>query len=159
MSTWLQAVSEQEMEELERDPGLINRLDKPRYVRTHFSASINYFVTGAAYPGPDHHPLWSMLDGGRSVACATLENGAFGLVSPTEAGLMARLVAEVDLADVVARIESADLDDLIGEEELEDLELIDQDEAPTVIVNDLKELTRFYADVAAERLGVVMYTT
>ena len=55
-------------------------------------------------------------------------------------------------------IEEADLDELVEVEELYDLEVVDHDEAPDQIVQEIKDLTAFYTRAAAANHGVAMYT-
>ena len=159
MSTWLQAVTLDEIADLRGRPDSINQLDKPHYYRTHFGPSLNYFVVGSAYPGESDGPLWPMLHGATFVDTPTLENGSFGLITPAQASEIAALLAEVDVAAVAARVADADFDALIDEEEVDDLELITQDEAPDLIADDLASLVAFYAETARAGLGVVSYTT
>jgi hypothetical protein len=159
MSTVLQAVTDDEIEALRREPERVNSLDTEWSYSTHFAASINYFVTGNAYPIEAEHPLWPMLHGEESVACPSLENGEFGIVAPDTAHRVAELLAALDLASVTARIEEADLEDLVEEEELYDLEVIDHDEAPATITGDLRGLVAFYSRVSVEKRGVIGYTT
>ena len=45
------------------------------------------------------------------------------------------------------------------EEELYDLELIEPEEAANTIAGEISRLIAFYDRVAAQRLGVVSYTT
>jgi hypothetical protein len=159
MSTWLQAVTAEEIAELRAQPDTINQLDKPHCYRTHFGPSINYFVLGSAYPGERDGPMWPMLQGATFVDTRTLENGSFGLVSPAQAAELAALLAGVDIAAVAARVAGADFDDLVDEEELYDLELITQEEGPELIAGELESLVEFYTETARTGLGVVSYTT
>jgi hypothetical protein len=159
MSTLLQAVSEHELHGLKRDPDSIRVLAGGQSFTTYFAASINYFLTGNAYPTNQDHALWSMLHGQESVACNSLENGEFGLVAPDRAGQLAQVLTGIDVAGVAARIDAADLDHLADEEELYDLELIEPGEASTTIAADIRNLIVFYEGVAAQRLGVVSYTS
>jgi uncharacterized glyoxalase superfamily protein PhnB len=158
-STWLQLVSNEEIHELGQNPSNINALDKADHYRTHFGASLNYFLTGEAYPSTSDHALWAALDGAESIACATLENAAFAVVSSEQAAKIATGLAAVDLAAVEAAIRLADFDDLLDDQELYDLELITPDEATGIIVAEIQKLTSFYAKAADAGLGVVMYTT
>jgi hypothetical protein len=159
MSTWLQAVTAEEIAELRSRPDGINRLDKPHCYRTHFGPSINYFVLGSAYPGEDDGPLWPMLQGAAFVDTPTLENKSFGLISPTRAGEIAALLAGVDIPAVAARVAAADFDELVDDEELYDLELITEEEGPDLIAGELAALVEFYAETARAGLGVAGYTT
>ena len=68
-------------------------------------------------------------------------------------------LGQLDLAEIRARIEAADLDALIEDEELDDLELLDPDQAPAVIRAGLGGLIAFYAGVAQQGLGLVIRTT
>jgi hypothetical protein len=158
MSSWLQAVTDEEIAGLRSDPSSINGLDKPLYYRTHFFDSISYFVTGEVNPS-GNHPLGAILQGEESVACATLENGWFHLLSPRAADQLVQRLADLDLDRVRDDIAHADLDDLIDEEEVYDLELLGEGEAPGTIVEELEGMIAFYTRVAAEKLGVVIYTT
>lgn len=158
-STWLQPVSSAEIHDLRKNPSSINELDKADDYRTHFGASLNYFLTGEAYPSTTDHALWAALDGAESIACPTLENKAFAVVSSERAAEIAARLAAIDLAVIEAEVRQADFDELLDEQELYDLELITPDEAPGIIVAAIKELTAFYAKAADARFGVVMYTT
>jgi len=156
MSTVLQAVTEQQIQALRREPDRVAALDEDRSFSTAFAASINHFLAGDAYPTAADHPLWPMLQGEESVACGSLENGEFGLVSPRVARRVADLLAAVDVAAVAERVGAADLG---HDAELYDLELIDEAQAPAVIAAELRDLVAFYARVSSEGLGVVSYTT
>lgn len=160
MATWLQGVTDAEIDTLIGDPDAIRRLDNPIDHRTHFGTAINWFLVGNAYPGPDDHPdLWPMLDGANSVACRSLENGAFGVVRPARVPTIAALLAAVDLDDLKKRVAAADFSELVDEEELYDLELVAQDEAPALLQAEVEGLAAFYAAVSKAGLGVVMFTT
>jgi hypothetical protein len=159
MSTLLQAVPQRELDALRRDPDRVAHLDTELSYATHFAASINYFLTGNAYPTDEDHALWPMLHGAESVACQSLENGQFGVVPPDRAHELAHLLTGVDVAGVAASIEDADLEDLVATEELYDVESVDHEEAPVTIAGEIRNLVAFYGRVAAERLGVVSYTT
>lgn len=158
-ATWLQAVSGEEIHALRQDPTSINRLDKPVHYRTHYFAALNYFLTGQAWPGPEDHELWPVVSGADSIACSTLENGAFSVVSPDQATELAARLATVDVAAVETAVRQADFEELVDEHEIYELELITPDEGPEIIVAELARLTAFYAETADSKLGVVMYTT
>jgi len=158
-ATWLQLVSGEEIQELRRNPSGVNHLDKPDCYRTHFGATLNYFLTGKSYPSPEHHELAPMLFGAESVACATLENGYFGVVSSDVAARIAARLATVDLTGVETAVGHADFDDLMDEYELYELELVTPEEAAGVIVAELEALVDFYAEAQKSGLGVVTYTT
>lgn len=156
-ATYLQAVSQEELDELCEEPTSINQLDKPDSVTTYFAPSINYFVTGSAYP--TDHDLAPMLMGEDSVDCSTLENGSFDFVTPDTVRAIAELLADVDLGDVRAKVEKADLEELVDEEELYDLEVLDSADAPETIAAELGKLQAFYEQAAEAGMAVVMYTT
>lgn len=160
MAANLHAVSETRIEELRRDSESVARLPDEPVTPTFFYhyPSINYFLTGDAYPAADDHKLASLLFGKETIDCPSLENGNFGIVSPKLVEKLARRLAEVDLKKVKARIKDADLEDLADEEELDDLDDVEPDEAADEIADEIKELTAFYAEAAAAGLGVVMYT-
>ncbi|WP_433683540.1 DUF1877 family protein [Nocardia sp. CA-119907] len=158
-ATWLQAVSGEEIHALRQDPISINRLDKPVHYRTHYFAALNYFLTGQAWPGPEDHELWPVISGAESIACSTLENGAFSVVSPDQATELAALLATVDVMAVETAIRQADFEELVDEHEIYELELITPDEGPEIIVAELDRLTAFYAETADAELGVAMYIT
>ncbi|MEV0339294.1 DUF1877 family protein [Nocardia sp. NPDC050713] len=158
-ATWLQAVSSDEIHALRQDPTSINRLDKPGHYRTHYAAALNYFLTGEAWPGPEDHELWSVVGGADSIACSTLENGAFSVVSPDQATALAARLATVDVLAVETAVRRADFDELVDEHQIYELELITPEEGPGIIVAELEGLTAFYAKTAESKLGVVMYTT
>jgi len=68
--TVLQAVDDAQITELRREPGGILQLSaKPSYV-TSFGPSVNYFLTGSAYP--DGHPLAVVLEGAERSTAADL---------------------------------------------------------------------------------------
>ncbi|MFI2433049.1 DUF1877 family protein [Streptomyces sp. NPDC018693] len=158
-STWLQLVSGEEIRHLKENPGSIDDLDKAESFRTHFGLSLNYFLTGATYPNSPAHPLYAALDGAESVACPTLENAYFGVVTPEQAADLAAHLAAVDPAAVQVAVERADFEELVDEQEIHELEIFPPDEVPGLIVAELKELTAFYARAADAGLGAVMYTT
>jgi len=78
--------------------------------------------------------------------------------APKAAALASRL-GVVDLDTVRNRVVTADLSELADQEELEDLWLIEFDEAPDQIVTEIAGLIAFYTDVAATRRGVAMYSS
>lgn len=63
VATWLRAVSERQLEELGQNPELLADLAAAESHHTYFALSINYFLTGDAYPG-DHAlaPIDDLVD-------------------------------------------------------------------------------------------------
>lgn len=163
MATYLQMVSEIELAKLKSQPTWINQLSKPdehSYV-THYFCSINYFVSGDAWPsGSRTNPLGGLLFGFSSVSCPTLENGNFGVLRPAEAELVLQSLATVDLTKIRERIEQADPGEL-EDEEVDDYELLIEDDEPPadVIAAELESLVAFYKRAVRHRYGVISYTT
>ena len=162
MATYLQMVSEQDLAKLRSRPTWVNQIDRPgeqSYV-THYFCSINYFVTGDAWPsGSRKHPLGGLLFGFASIPCRTLECGNFGVLRPDEAQLVLAALGTLDLAAIRQTIADTDPEDL-ADEEVEDFELLaEDDDAAEVITNELRSLAAFYARAARYGYGVVSYTT
>jgi len=163
MATYLQMVDKKEIGKLRANPEWIHELDQPSddSYRTHFCCSINYFLTGSAWPDPDESGLACILGGSESVACKTLENGAFSLLAPDEVSVLAKRLARVDLKHVRAEIENADFDRLVEEEEVDDLELLEgiEEDPADLLMGEIDELIEFYGNAADAKKGVVSYTT
>ena len=159
MATYLQSVSSDELAALEAKPETVNQLDQPVCCATHLACSMNYFLTGDAYPSPEDHALAALLFGARSVDAPTLENGAFGVVDPADVAALIKALEAVDFDALRDSIEDADLQELVEEEELYELEVMEPDEVPEQLVNDLQTVLEFYRNVAAENGAVVSYTT
>src|SRR5215207_3873411 len=106
MATYLHMVTDDKL--ASADANLVRQLDGAPWHHTYFGPSLNYFLTGSAYPAGDH-PLAAMLSGSRSVDCPTLENGSFGVVPASAVASIAEGLAAVDLDAVRARVAEADL--------------------------------------------------
>jgi hypothetical protein len=127
-SVWLQAARSEEVDALRANPGGIDTLTGDNHC-TYLGTTLNYCLTGEAYPEPTSHPLGAVLDGTEDIDCPSLENGAFAVVPREQVADTAALLATVDLAAVQTAVEQADFDALLDEQELYDLELIPADEA------------------------------
>ncbi|MFI2478627.1 DUF1877 family protein [Nocardia xishanensis] len=101
----------------------------------------------------------AVVGGADAIACSTLENGAFSVVSPDQATELAARLATLDVVAIETAIRQADFEEPVDEHEIYELELITPDEGPEIIVAELERLTAFYAKTADSKLGVVMYTT
>jgi hypothetical protein len=159
MVTWLQMVSDAEIEELRRNPGSINQLDKPaaETYRTHYACSLNWFVTGNAWPADEE--LAPMLQGDEWVSTSTLENGSFGVTPAAGAAKIAKLLAAVDVAAVRGAVAEADFDELMDEEVGDAEILLEADDPGTALTDDLRALVRFYGQAVEKGLGVAAYTS
>jgi hypothetical protein len=140
------------------DANLVRQLDGAAWHQTYFGPSLNYFLTGSAYPTGDH-PLAGMLYGARSVDCPMLETGSFGVVPANTVATIADGLAALDLDAVRSRIAEADIDAIIREEELDDLELVEAETVPSLLTDEIGKLTTFYAQAAKANSGLVVYTT
>ncbi len=161
MATRLQSVTAAELAGLRDDPDSIDSLaSRPSYW-THFAATINYFLSGNAYPGEKNGPLWPVLDGAESLSTVRMECGSFGVVPIDHVARLATLLADIDIEAVAAAAgdENLDVDSLINDEELEDLEIIAAEELPGVLTNEVTGLVAFYQTAARDCHAVVMYTT
>jgi hypothetical protein len=156
--TYLQRVTEQEIAALRADPASIMRLDNPSHF-THYACSINYFVSGDAYPDPDENEFGGLIYGD-PVDCAQLENGNFDVITPAQVAALAPRLKGIDVTAIAKAVGEADFDALIEEEELYDLELFEEDDDPgSMIADEVKDLIAFYRETAALGLGLVTYTT
>lgn len=150
MMTWMTAVASSQLDSLHADHESIRNLEGEGSFFTYLESSINYFLTGSAYPGADDSPLHHLF-GVESIQMASFETGYFQIVPVESVHTNARLLAEVDLGAVAAKIRDADFEDLIEEEELYDLEIIEADEAEELITGGIAGLRDFYA--AASEAG------
>ena len=157
MATYLQSVSATELDALKKDPTSINTLDQPVDFRTHFAGPINYLLTGTAWP--NEHPLAGVLYGNESVETATLENGAFGVVSSEETAAIREELAALNLETLIASIASWDIAGVVEEEEMYELEVMTTDEIAEILLSELPMLVEFYNDAANDGCAVVTYTT
>jgi hypothetical protein len=156
MVTWLQAVSEAELARLRAEPDTIGRLDVPDVFRTHYECSLDYFLTGEAYPVD--HPLANVLSGTDHVGTSTLETGGFGASSPAQVAALASELANVDPDRIRAEVAAADLEAL-GDADVDDAEILAEAEDPARTLSDeVRALAAFYAKAAANGHGVVAYT-
>lgn len=156
MATYLQMVSPEELAQLEADPTTINKLDQPTSMSTYYSCTVNFFLTGSAYPGD--HPLAPLVQGSRTVETATLENGSFGVVDPSDVAALVEALTTVDSNAIRQSAEAADFDELVEEEEIYELEVMEHSEVPGDLVEAIASLLTFYQEVSAENAAVVMFT-
>lgn len=159
MCTYLQSVTAQTLARLEATPESINELDEPQTFETHFMATVDFFLTGSAYPEPKHGPLAPALTGVRHVPCKTLENGSFDVVPPERVAAIAQALQAVDVDAVRAAVAAADLDALVEDEEIDEMVDMSAEEAADTIASDVRRLAEFYAGVAERGAAVVMYTS
>ncbi|MFK8002225.1 MAG: DUF1877 family protein [Polyangiales bacterium] len=157
MATYLQMVTLEELAALEADPSTINALNQETSVATHYCCTLNYFLTGNAYP--DDHPLAALMMGTRVVDASTLENGNFGVVEPGEMEALVDALGKVDPEALRKAVEAADFDELIEEEELYELEVMEHSEVPGDLVELIASLHAMYEKASAENAAVVMFTT
>jgi hypothetical protein len=158
-ATSLRLVGEVELDKLRARPTWIDRVRPPgaHTFLTHHARSLNYFVTGAAWPsGSRRRPLGGMLSGFASVRCPTLEHGSFGVVAPHQVRWVLDALAEVDLAAVRARIERAD-PAALAEEAAEDHErLLEAGGDPAgVLTAELLALALLYQRAARRGCAIV----
>lgn len=159
MVTIVRMVSDAEIAALRADPDSIRQLDGrgDETFRTHYECSINYFVTGDAYPVD--HPLASVLSGIDNVLTDRLEAGAFGVSHADRVRVLAEGLARVDVAAIRAAVASADFERL-AEEDVDDAEILREAADPAGVLGaEIEALARFYAAAAAKGLGVVAFTT
>ncbi|MFT5358251.1 MAG: hypothetical protein ACI9KE_005489 [Polyangiales bacterium] len=156
MATYLQMVNLEELAQLEADPTTINALNQDTSVATHFACTLNYFLTGSAYP--DDHPLAALMQGSREVDAPTLENGRFGVIDPSETAALVDALSNVDIEALRKAVEAADIDELVEEEELYELEVMEHSEVQGELVEVLASLLAFYRKVSEENAAVVVYT-
>lgn len=164
MTTYLQMVSDAELESLEADPGSINQLDQPvdQTFTTQMQQTLCYFLCGDGYATPDDHgPIAAALNGYDSIDAPSLENGAFDVVRAEQTGEIADALEAIDLDEIAEAVDEADLESLVDEEELYDIEplLYDDVDLARVVVKDTIGLRDFYRRATEEGRGVVMYTT
>ena len=159
MATYLQSVSPDELAALERNSEGVNALDQPVWMSTYLGTTLNYFITGSAYPEAGSHPLATMLEGSRSVSAPTLENAYFHVIEAPDVSKIVAALEAVDTKSVQAAIDAADFGALIDEEELYDLEVIPEEEVAAAVLDDLDRITAFYRAVAEAGNAVVTYTT
>jgi hypothetical protein len=159
MCTYLQRVSAEQLARLAAKPTSIAKLDEPDTFATHYMATINYFLTGSAYPGRKRGPLALALMGLRNIPCPTLENGCFDVVPPERVAAISAALQAVDVAAVRAAVIEADLEELVEDEEIDELTDMSPKEAAAAIAEDVRELVEFYAGVAKRGGGVEMYTS
>jgi hypothetical protein len=162
LATFLHLVGAAELDKLRAQPTWIHQLHPPDEYTflTHHACSINYFVTGDAWPaGSRRRPLGGMLFGFSSVRCPTLEHGSFDVVAPHQVRWVLDALATLELAAVRDRIEHADPDELEAQE-VDDYELLlEDDDAPAdVIEAELTSIASFYLQAARDRYAIVSYT-
>ena len=159
MCTYVQMVTDAEIAGLEKKPASINQLDKPKaqtFTTYHFT-SINYFLTGSAYPSK--HALAALLCGEKSVDTPTLENGSFDVTRPKTVSKLASELAKVNLAAVKKKVAAADFETLRDEEEVdEECVLESSDDPAQEIAGEIERLRTFIAAAAKKKLGLAIYT-
>jgi hypothetical protein len=161
MSTTLLLAGARELAKLEAQPTWINEFRGAGAYSTYYFCTLSYFVNGDAWPATTRkRPLSGMLFGFRTVDCRTLEGGNFGIVDPVDVPLVLGAFGALDFAAIRSAVEAADPDDL-GEEEVDDFELLLEDDEPAadVVESELRGLIAFYKRAARSRLGIVSYTT
>jgi hypothetical protein len=159
MCTYLQQVTAEQIAALVAKPESIAELDEPETFTTHSLATINYFLTGSAYPTRKRGPLALALMGTRTVRCKVLENGSFDVVPPERVAAIAAALRAVDVDAVEAAVAEADLEELVEEEEIDEITDLSPEEAAETIATDVRELIAFYETVEASGAGVVIYTS
>lgn len=157
MATYLQKVTADQIAALKSNPSSINDLNEDGFT-TYFPGLINYALTGTAWPAGDH-PLDGVVYGNSSVETSTLENAAFGVVSPEEAVEMLASLKAVDIESKRGLIPEESFYEVIEEEELDELEVIAPSEIDETLVGELEGLIQFYEEIAEAELGMVTYTT
>ena len=106
--------------------------------------------------------LGAVLSGTDSVDCSRLENGSFYVFEPSDVASFSELLGDVDLGEIKQRVLEAELEEVCdGEvwEELEQQDLSENKEVAKAVVDDLKRLRKFYAEVASKKLALVGYTS
>jgi hypothetical protein len=160
MCTYVQMVTDSEIVALQKKPETINQLDKPRsetFSTYHFT-TINYFLTGSAYPSK--HALAAVLCGEKSVSTSTLENGSFDVTSPKLVRKLAAALAKVDLDEVKESVAAADWDTLRDEEEVDEECVLESSDDPAAeIVGEIERLEKFMSAAAKKKRGLAIYTT
>lgn len=159
MCTYLQQVTADQIAALVAKPASIAKLDEPETFTTHHMATINYFLTGSAYPTRKRGPLALALMGTRNVKCKVLENGSFDVVPPERVAAIAAALRAVDVEAVEAAVAEADLEALVEDEEIDEITDLSSEEAAETIAEDVRGLIEFYGTVEANGAGVVIYTT
>lgn len=159
MCTYLQQVTAEQIAELVARPESIAELDEPVTFATHHMATINYFLTGSAYPTRKRGPLALALMGTRNVKCKVLENGSFDVVPPERVAAIAAALRAVDVSELEAAVAEAELEELVEEEEIDEITDLSPEEAAETIAEDVRGLVAFYAAVEANGAGVVIYTS
>lgn len=158
--TLLQMATDETIEALREDPARVADLPAPAggggSFLTYYLCSLNYFITGAAYPS--NHALGGVLLGLEHHATDALNAGTFGCVPAVSAKDLARLLAELDLSQIEDAVGSADFDDLL-DQDVDDADALAAEPDPAKEVGDsLRRLAAFYAEAARRDLGVVMFT-
>jgi hypothetical protein len=170
MSTTLFAVSAEKLAELKKKPDGIMKLDSKDTFSTYLWTSIPYFLAPEDFDdeGDDEDDedggseLGSVLSGTDSVDCSRLENGSFYVFEPADVANFSTLLGDVDVAEIKQRVLDAELEEVCdGEvwEELEQQDLSEPKEVAKAVVEDLKRLKKFYADIAKKKLALVGYTS
>ena len=163
LNTWLHMVSESEVAALKENPARISRMDEPdnECCSTYYLCTINYFLTGDAYPsGQRVIPLTCFLSGLETVDCDALEIGCFHLLPADLTAAIVAALEAIDLGELRAAVAAADADDLM-DADVDDFEiLIDGAEDPgQTLVADVEALLAFYRAASDRGLGVVIYTS
>lgn len=154
----LQPVSGDEIEMLQADPECIHTIESSFFYSTYYYASLNYFLTGEAYPYENKEPLSYILRGQERYPCASLaESPYIEITRPENVIAIENALRKVDAAVLRDKIETADFDTIINAEELYDLEFGSKEGSIESIMSDLKRLQGFYAEVLNAKTGVVMH--
>jgi hypothetical protein len=163
LATILHLVGAVELDKLRARPTWIDRVRPPgaHTFVTHHACSLNYFVTGSAWPsGSRRRPLGGMLFGFQRVRCPALAHGSFDVVAPDQVRWVLDALGGVELAAVRARIERAD-PEVLAEEEAEGYELLlEEDGEPAEVIEaELAALALHYQRAARGGYAIVSYTT
>ena len=164
MTTYLQMVTEPELDALEATPADINHLDQPadQTFVTQLQQTLCYFYCGDGYPtAEDHGAIAAALMGFENIDAPTLETAYFSTVRPAQTVEIADVLDALDLDEIAAEVDDTDLESLVEEEELYDVEpmLYDDVDLTEMIVKETIGLRDFYRRAADEGLAVVIYTT
>lgn len=155
-------LTDEDVAALKKAPDTITSLDKPagEKLATQLYTSINYFLTGAAYPAKKH-PLSAVLGGEKYVKAKSVESGGFNLTTTATVARLSAALTEVDLAKLKSAIKKADFDELREDEEVDEecvLEDSDNNEAAAQIIAEIKALQKFFAAAVKKKRSLVTYT-
>ncbi|MBJ6762287.1 DUF1877 family protein [Myxococcaceae bacterium JPH2] len=126
-----------------RPPDTITSIDKPasEQFATQLYTSINYFLTGAAYPAKKH-PLSAVLGGEKHVKAKSVESAGFDLTTTATVAKLSAALTKVDLAVIKSALKKADFDELRDDEEVDEecvLEGSGNSKIAAEIIEEIKE--------------------